>query len=153
LPDNFKIPRNTKSDFLITYEGFHLVTAAVIKFCKKNKYKDIEFVPLPGNSNYYWMKPHAVIEYDFKKADTKFIRYSKNCRGYREVIGGYPVCLKKVKSLGDNFYRTDISFGSVDGKHPLILIGTETFNKLKESGLRGVYFEKVLDKYEWEKIS
>jgi len=151
LPNNFKISRNAKSDFLITYEGINLVTKNVIEFCKKNRYTNIEFIRLPNDDRYYWMKPHADVEFDFKRRGTEFLWYSKKCKGYREIIGADPVCLKKNKPLGDNFYRTDLSFGSIDGKHPLILMGTETFNKIKKSGLRGAYFEKILDKYEWEK--
>src|SRR6187402_2744432 len=107
LPNNFKISKNSKSDFLDTYDGFLLVTKNVIEFCKKNKYRNIEFIPLPNDTRYYWMKPHIEIEYDFKRRGTEFLRYSEKCKGYKEIIGADPVCLKKNKLLGDNFYRTD----------------------------------------------
>ena len=151
LPGNFEVPKNTRSDFLETYDGFHLVTENVIKFCETNKYENIEFIPLPGNSRYYWIKPHTEVEYDFKRRGTRFLYYSNKCKGYGEIIGADPVCLKNNKPLGDNFYRTDLSFGSVNGKSPSILVGVKTFDKIKRSGLKGVYFEKVLDKYKWEK--
>ena len=151
LPNNFMISRNAKSDFFETGDGFHLVSKKVIEFCRRNKYKNIEFVLLPNDDRYFWMKPHTVVEYDFKRRGTEFLRYSEKCKGYREIIGADPACLKKNTPLGDNFFRTDMSFGSVNGKHPSILIGNKTFNKIKMEGLKGIYFDKILDKYEWEK--
>jgi hypothetical protein len=41
--------------------------------------------------------------------------------------------------LGDReFVRTDLEFGSLDEKHPLILCGVEAARVLRESQLKGV---------------
>lgn len=82
--------------------------------------------------------------------ETKFINYSSNCHGYEEIIGATPVCLKDKTVLPDSFFRTDICFGSFAGKSPLYLIGEATRRKLVAAGFKEIFFEKILDKYEWQ---
>jgi hypothetical protein len=53
--------------------------------------------------------------------------------------------------IGDNFFRTDIFFGSYASKHPLYLVGEITKKKLKKAGFKQIYFDRILDEYAWQK--
>ena len=74
--------------------------------------------------------------------------FNKKCNGYREISQIRQICLVDKSPLEDNFYRTDLSFGDAQGKSPLTCIGIETFMKIKKAGFKGVYFDKIFDRYE-----
>ena len=145
LPDNYKIPKR-KNDFYDSPDGFLLVSERVKAFCQKNKYKGLEFIPLP-NTEYYWLKSVNIIEYDKKNKYLKQEEYSKKCKDYRNVSCPTPVFLVQKKPLGDNFYRTDLSFGD-DGKAPITCIGIETYKKLKKEKFTGIFVEEIHDQYD-----
>lgn len=141
----FNIPKIRK-DFYHTIDGFLLVSENVKTFCKRNKYSNLEFRKLP-QVDYYWLMTHNIIEFDSKRRGTLFLNFVAQCKMYEQIIGANPVCLISGIPLGDNFFRTDISFGSIS-KRPLICVGHETKLKIESAKLNGVSFEKILDKYD-----
>ncbi|RZJ77837.1 MAG: hypothetical protein EOO20_28440 [Chryseobacterium sp.] len=149
LPDNFKIPKR-KNDFYSSADGFKLVSEKVKAFCIWHKYKGLTFVPLP-NTNYYWLKTKNVIEYDQSNKYITRTEYSRKCKGYREITCPTPVFLKKKKPLGDNFYRTDLCFGS-DGRFPIMCIGIETAARLKKANFTGLYLREIKDSYDQKEL-
>ncbi len=147
---NFKI-KSKKYNAGCTYDGFTIVSELFKQFCETEKYTGLEFFILPSLPNFYWFKVHNIVEFDTEARETQFINYNENCKGYEEIIGATPVCLKSKKTLANGFFRTDICFGSFAGKSPVYLVGEETMVKLKSAGFKEIVFEKVLDKYDWEK--
>jgi len=134
-----------------TYEGFKIVSEKFKRFCEKEKYEGLEFVKLPKSDGFYWFKIHNIIEYDTDARKTQFINFNKECNGYEEIIGATPVCLKVKTVLNDSFYRTDICFGSFADKSPLEIVGEMTMKKLRAAGFNDIFFEEILDEYEWQK--
>lgn len=146
---NFKMKRIKKNIFN-TWEGYMIVSEKFKNFCDNEGYNGLEFVPFPLMSQIYWFKVNNIVEYDTKARGTEFLGYSEECDSYAEVIGAIPACLKEKKLLTDGFFRSDVFFGSYNGKDPLIMIGEATKIKLKTAGFKEIYFEKILDKYEWQ---
>lgn len=139
-----------KKDITETYDGYKIVSNRFKLFCETEGYENLEFISL-STPGFYWFKVNNIINYDGKARGTQFINYSEYCNGYEEIIGATPACLKNKSIIPDNFFRTDICFGSYHRKSPLYIIGQETKNKLKAAGFKEIYFEKILDKYDWEK--
>ena len=66
------------------------------------------------------------------------------------MVGATPVCLVDNEILKDGFYRTDIEFGRSYAKYPVFMVGLETGEKSKAQKFKGLYLERILDKYKWE---
>jgi hypothetical protein len=145
------LKKKTKKHLSTTYDGFKIVSEIFKSFCENENYPGLEFVPLPKSPGFYWFKAHNIIEYDSQSYGLRFINYNEDCKGYEEIIGASPVCLKKRIPIPDGFFRTDICFGSFESKSPVILIGVETLRKLKLAGFKGIDASEILDKYKWEK--
>lgn len=141
----------SKKNLFYIYEGFIIISERFKEFCERERYRGIEFIYLPGSPEFYWLKVNNIIEYDTDRRGTEFLNYNEECKGYEEIIGASPACLKNNSPLPDGIFRSDICFGSYAAKSPLYYVGAETKNKLKEAGFKEIYLEKILDKYKWEK--
>jgi len=150
ISPDFKIKR-TNFDFSFTYDGALIVSYRFKDFCNRQKFEHLEFFKLSGQPDFYLFKVNKIIGFDTNRRKTKFLEYNKNCNEYNEVVGATPVCLIENKSLEDGFYRTDIEFGRGFAKHPLILLGLNSYELLKKEKIKGIYFKEILDKYDWEK--
>ena len=141
IDPNFRM--RSKSDISYTYDGFVIVSYRFKIFCEEHCYIGVEFIPLPNAVNFFWFKVNNIIEYDSERRDTQFINYNKDCDGYEEIIGATPAFIKSNQPLTDNFFRTDICFGSFSGKSALYIVGEITKNKLLSAGFKELFFEKV----------
>jgi hypothetical protein len=71
------------------------------------------------------------------------------CGNWESVIGASPIFLKSCSVIGDReFVRTDLEFGSLDGKHQLILCGSGAAKVLAEAKLNGVWLSEFITKQE-----
>lgn len=91
-----------------------------------------------------------VLKFDTNRRETTFIEFNSDCNEYNEVVGATPVCLLDNSILSDGFYRTDVEFGRSYAKDAIILVGLDTGTKLKAQKFKGLYLEKILDRYKWE---
>ncbi len=146
----FKVPNRGKN-ISTTYEGYTIVSEKFKAFCETGGYKGIEFLSLPGSPGFYWFLVNNILVFDFEARGTEFLNFSEKCKGYEEVIGATPVCLREPAILEDKFYRTDLFFGSFEGKSPVYMVGEETKKKLLAAGFREIYFEEIHDRYDWQK--
>lgn len=126
---------------------------------------------LPKSPGFYWFKIQNILEYDadakgklfvnyddisnapyidLKERRIKFINYNDQFKGYEEIIGPSPICLKNKKPLPDGFFRTDLCFASYASKHPIYMVGEATKKKLKDAGFKEIDLDKILDKYDWQ---
>jgi hypothetical protein len=140
---NYKLGR-IKKDIMGTYDGYDIVSKKFYDFCNRENYEHLEFIELPNNRNFYWLKVHNVLPFDAERRKTRFLNYSVEFDGFEEIIGATPVYLKINKPLEEGIYRTDICFGTGISKSPVLLFGTFTKDKIKKEELTGLYFEKVL---------
>ena len=140
-----------RKNYSTTYDGFTIVSERFKQFCIDEKYTGLEFIKLPSSLGFYWFKIENVIEYDSEARKTRFIGYNKSCDGYEEIIGANPACLKNNIILNDSFFRSNIFFSSDANKRPLEMVGESTMQKLKAAGFKEIFFEKILDEYQWQK--
>jgi|SRR5580692_6417890 hypothetical protein len=150
INENFKLTKKIKH-ISTTYDNFTIVSDKFKEFCLKEKYKGLEFVNLPKSPGFYWFKIKNVLKVDVIARKTQFLNFNKNCNGFEEIIGANPVCLKTKKCLQDAIFRSDICFGSGYRKSPIEIVGEITMEKMVATGFKEIYFEKILDEYDWQK--
>jgi hypothetical protein len=143
--------RKNKKEISNTCDGFLIVSDAFKQFCEVEKYEGLEFVILPASPNFFWLKIHNVVEFDVEAGKTRFMHYNEDCKGYGGIYTT-SVCLKNKRALSDSIYRTDICFGDYETKAPIYLVGEMTKQKLGVAGFKEIYFEKILDEYEWQRL-
>jgi hypothetical protein len=84
-----------------------------------------------------------VVSFDAKSRRTRFINCCAVCGNYDEVIGATPAYLEVPGPLEDGIFRSDLLFGSGNAKHPLIIVGLETKERLEGAGLKGLLFREA----------
>ena len=149
LNSNFKLTKKAY-DISYTYDSYLIVSDRFKQFCVDNKYLGVSFFAIPNYETKYLMLVDNILKFDTARRETAFIEFNPDCSEYNEVVGATPVCLLDSTILSDGFYRTDIEFGRSYAKSAIILVGLETGAKLKAQKFRGLYLEKILDKYKWE---
>jgi len=149
ITSDFKI-KKANFDFSNTYDGATIVSEKFKKFCKENNLKGLEFYPLISNKKLFLFKSSNIVAFDSERRKTKFVDYNKECSEFNEVAGANPVCLIQANEIRSGIFRTDIEFSGGYAKHPLIIVGTETYTKMQEINFTGLYAEKILNKYDWE---
>lgn len=149
LNPNFRLTKKSY-DFSSTYDSFVIVSERFKQFCIENKYPGVSFYPIPNYETKFLLLVNNIVKFDSVRRKTVFIEFNSDCNEFNEIVGATPVCLVENSVLADGFYRTDIEFGSSYAKDPIILVGLETGTKLKAQKFKGLYLEKVLDKYDGE---
>ena len=130
-------------DLSYTYDGYCIASNKLKEFCVRNDYEGLDFAPMPSVPSFFSLQVRRVVEFDSERRETRFENYCESCKRFETVVGAYPVYLKSPVPLGDGFFRTDLEFGSGDEQHPLLLVGHETYQKLKREKLKGLTFEAI----------
>lgn len=149
LNPNFKLSKRAY-DISYTYDSYLIVSDRFKQFCADNKYSGVSFFSIPNYDAKFLMLVSNIIKFDIIRRETRFLDFNPDCNEYNEVVGATPVCLVDNEILQDGFYRTDVEFGRSYAKDGTILVGPDTGVKLKAQKFKGLYLEKILDKYEWE---
>jgi hypothetical protein len=150
LNPEFRLVRKSY-DISSTFDCFTIVSSRFRDFCVSQGYSGVSFYPIPNYSGKFYFDVHQMVAFDAIRRKTRFLELNNECKEYNEVVGANPVCLLDNKPLSDGFFRTDIEFGRSYAKSPLILVGVETGVKLRAGKFKGLYLEKILDTYSWEK--
>ncbi len=137
-------------DISSTYDGLVIVSERFKKFCLDENYHGLEFILLPKSPGLFWFKVNNIIKFDKEARKTRFLNYNIECDGYKEIIGANPACIKN-KIIEDGFFRSDIFFGSNEGKSPLYFIGKKTKEKLETAKIKDINFGIILDEYKWQR--
>jgi len=149
LNPDFKLTKKGY-DISYTYDSYLIVSDRFKQFCADNPYAGVSFFPIPNYPTKFLLLVSNIVKVDPIRRETKFDEFNSACNEYNEVTGATPVCLMDNSILPDGFYRTDIEFGRGYAKAGIILVGPETGAKLRTHKFKGLYLEKILDRYEWE---
>jgi hypothetical protein len=151
LPGNLRMKKR-KLDIGYTYDGFAIVSEHFKILCGQNKFEGLEFIQLPMDNNFYFFKVNNIIEFDAIARRTTFEKFSNLYNKYQWIHGATPVCLKNKQPVPEGtIYRTDVFFGAGVRKSPVLLVGIETKKIMESWKLKGIYFDKILDEYPWQK--
>ena len=118
--------RHRRRDAVATYDGYLLVSRRFRALCEERGWSGAEFVNLPADHDFFWLRPTGKVRYDAQRRGTRFEDYCAVCDAYYNVIGSDPVYLLDVQaSLPAAFFRTDLEFASGPEQHPLVLVGPD----------------------------
>lgn len=132
--------RSTKRDISETYDGQTIVSVRFRNFCIQNNYEGVHFLPFSSDPNHFHLIAVKIVEFDKVNGRTWNGGFCATCGNYQFVGVSSPYMLEKNTILEDDFYRTDMFFAGGNEKHPLIIVGVETKQKLKAAGLKGLEF-------------
>jgi len=143
LVPTFKLQK--KRDVSATYDGYTIVSQRFVDEWHRNGGAGLEFVPLPEELGYFTIDANQVIEFDSVRRKTRFEKHKPCCGRFHSVAGATPAFLKSPEALSKTqAARTDVTFGSGDEKHPLIVIPLELGHALKRAKLSGLDLSDVL---------
>ena len=141
-PD-FKVTKRMY-DISYTYDDYCIVSRKFKEFCQRFNYSNINFIKLPNDKDFFFFLPNETLSFDSNKRNIRFENLCSYCNNYESVVGATPCFLKNTsKPVSDNFYKTDILFGSGNEKSPLIIIGKETAERLKKEKFNNISFEEI----------
>jgi hypothetical protein len=143
-PDEIELHRSSRYDVGATYDGRHLFSEAFVAHCEP-LLGDADFLhPISGGGRrYFYFVPGRIVQFDAERRETRFENPCGACGGFEYAVGATPVHLLKREPLGPGFSRTDIAFGSHQGKFPLILVGEEGARRISQRKWRGLELEPV----------
>ncbi len=138
-----------RSDIGCTYDGYDIVSEKFYNFCMEGKYPGLIFTPLEKSKGLFFFEATEIFGLDYaynEHIKTKFLNKRDCCGTYDEVISPPMVRAKTYKMASNDFIMTaDYFWGSHERKGKLKIVGTETAQKMKEYGLKGIYFENIYD--------
>lgn len=138
----FRLKKKTL-DLSYTHDLRPIASLKLKEFCAREGYKDLLFKDFEREPNFFQFIVNRIVELDVDRSQP---RYENRC----EVCGNWEgTYLKEIfiknqtKELEDGFYRTDVLFSHGNRKNPLIIVGTETQQKLKREKMKGLIFEPI----------
>jgi hypothetical protein len=126
-------------DVSFTYENYCLVSERFREIAPDGG----QYVPLPRSPGFYVLQSSEVREFDSERRGTRFENRCSACDRWAAVAGAAPAFLRDPTPLPDRIIRTDIEFGSGNEKHPLLLVGVELGQRLRDNRLAGLDLKPV----------
>lgn len=137
------IPNKKKNDLYYTSDGFCIISKRLKDFFEQNGYQDLTFIKL-NNCGFYFFEPNQLFQTNIHWTPfNEFKIWCNACKNFAELTGGV---LKEEDfkiPTNDFVYRTNDFRGIYEYKYPLIIIGLETEQKMLQSKMEGITFEKV----------
>lgn len=143
----YKVRKTKSRDIVCTFDGFLIVSQKFKNFCDENGYEDITFVRFFKSPKFYFFLPNRIYPLDYVRMKTQFIEYHECCGQYDAVIGCCDLYRRLVDCIKGNDFicRADYFFAGLFNKHPVVIIGTETLDKMIKYGLSGFYCHDVYE--------
>ncbi len=106
----------------------------------------LKFYPVNEHPKEFYLVPvEPRIRFNYRKRGTKFIGPCKICGGYKEIVGSTPAYLIINGVLDRGVYHTDVEFGTLRNKSPLMLVDPTTKMDLEKMQIDGLYFKEAYD--------
>lgn len=136
-----------RSSVRFTYDGYCIVTQEFKDFCMLNNYPQLVFKEFPKSPGYFCLFPLDIFPLDPIRRDVEFVKPCASCGGYEGAYGATPSYKADDFVLHSNDFicRSDIAFGEKRKRSPLVIVGLETEFKIKQFGLKGLYFDNVYE--------
>lgn len=132
--------RLRRDDIGATYDGQLVVSTSFKNVCLKAGYKGPTFLSFETDPDHHHLIVAPQVAFDAKRRGTRFENLCPVCGNYESVIGARPCDLLVDDPLADEFFRTDLMFASGNEKHPLVIVGIKTKERLLAAGLKGLEF-------------
>lgn len=136
----FKVKRRVY-DLSYTYDGYCIVSLRFREACLRAKLAGAAFHALPADSEFFVLEPTCIASFDYVRRGTRFEELCTACGYYGAVAGATPAFLKEP--LASDVCRTDILFGSGNGRHPIIIVSEAARTVFAKEKLKGLEYQSV----------
>ena len=86
----FRVSRR-KWDAVVTGDGYYLVSSAFRDVARRYGWTDVGFAELPGDPDYFWLRPSRIVAFDSDRRETRFEHRCPACKGWFDVVGAHPI--------------------------------------------------------------
>ncbi|MBP5231832.1 MAG: hypothetical protein J6333_00325 [Planctomycetes bacterium] len=124
-----------------SYDGVLVVNERFMDVVHKEGLAGLSFIPI--NDGFFHIRPKEEVKFDAEKRKTRFINQCPMCGNFESIVGSSPVLLVANAIPENGFVRTDIEFGSLDEKHPLVLCGLHAGHVLKANKFAGLVMNAI----------
>jgi hypothetical protein len=131
-----------RADLTATYDGQTIVTQAFKHFCQAQGYAGVEFLAFDNDRQHFHLLVSPVVAFDTERASTYFENRCEVCGNYESVVRPGST-LRAERPLGDGLYRSELLYASGNAKHPVLVVGVATREKMILAGLRGLEFRPL----------
>lgn len=138
---DFEIKRKTY-DLSATYDGYFIASLKLKETLIREGLTGIKFVAINSEPGYFVMFVSNIVPFDTEKRKSKAEKYCSACGNYESFVGATPAFLKEAPS--SDLSRTDISFGSGNAKHPLLIASDNFVSLIEREKLTGFYFKPTI---------
>ena len=128
-------------DISYTYDGYCIVSLRFKEACERKSLTGLRFISLPKEKTYFYFAPEPLVKFDYERRETRFENKCETCGNFESVVGAWPVFLRS--KLTADFNRTDLSFGSGNEKHPLLIISQVAKDIIEMEKIKGAIFEQI----------
>ena len=136
------LPLRTGMDISSTYDNVQVASERFVEVCREHALPGVTFHRFEGkNGSYYFVESERVVTFDAERRGTRFESRCPDCGNFESIVGATPVYLSHGGPLERGFFRTDLAFGSNEGKRPMLLVDSETAALLKSLKLAGMDLE------------
>ncbi len=127
-----------------TYDGFTIVNEKFKRFCQDQNINDVDFIPLPSSSGYYYF--NSLKEFKINKEQTTIQYLGKHyCCGEPEWAGKYHIVSAEMLPKSANFIcHFPLFTGDCYRKKKTLIVGLETARQMKAYGIRGMSFHREI---------
>ncbi|APV48329.1 hypothetical protein BWI17_00695 [Betaproteobacteria bacterium GR16-43] len=138
------LPVRTGMDISATYDNVKVVSERFVELCREHALEGASFHRFEGqNGPYYFIESDRVVPFDAERRSTRFENKCHECSNFESVVGATPPYLKLRAPVERGFHRTDLAFGSNQGKRPILVVDPETAALFKSLKLLGMDLEPV----------
>jgi hypothetical protein len=128
-----------RSDISATYDGVLVVSARFKDVCEQSDINGTVFLQLPDDPTFFRLDSENIVAFNSIHAKTRFIKQCNLCKIYESVVGTNPFKLMQGQTIKEKgFSKTDLEFGSLDEKHPIIICDNKAGEILKKARLKGL---------------
>jgi hypothetical protein len=97
LNGEFRVHKRGR-DLTATYDGYLLASKMLRDHCVARKYPGVDFLPLPADENFFWLRPHRIVRFDAARRGSRHGKFCDRCGGYFDVVGAKPIFLAGVSA-------------------------------------------------------
>jgi hypothetical protein len=132
--------KKRRRDITATYDGYILVSSRLREILKENGVDSDDFMPLPSDTSYFWLRPKAALSYSAEECQ----RRCESCDQFADSVVPVPLFVAQLaQPLSSGVYRSSVEFGSVPLKSFCVVVGVNTGLALQSASLRGLELSPI----------
>lgn len=132
--------KKRRRDITATYDGYLMVSARLRKLLQEGGATREDFVALPADPDYFWLRPQIALEYSAAQRAQR----CRSCERFADEVVPIPLFLGGLaEPIAAGVYRSCLEFGSVPLKAFQVVVGVGTALTIQSNSLVGIELEQL----------